>query len=74
MPDIKMDYQNNQLVIQNFMNVLKNSSNIDFVRGMLFCFGAPTIKGIKSAFIMRKIYGLRTQANGLSRIILRTCF
>ncbi len=52
MPDIKMDYQNNQLVIQNFMNVLKNSSNIDFVRGMLFCFGAPTIKGIKSACLI----------------------
>ena len=39
-------------IIQNFMEYVKNSDTENFMRGILFCFGAPTIQGIKAACLI----------------------
>ena len=49
--------QNNSCVIQDLMRVLKKSDPEKFIHGVLFCFGAPTIKGIKSACMINFKHG-----------------
>ena len=39
-------------IIQNFMQYVKNLDAEDFARGILFCFGAPTIQGIKASCLI----------------------
>ena len=39
-------------IMQKFMKHIKNSSTEDFIRSMLFCFCAPTIKGLKAACLI----------------------
>lgn len=39
-------------VIQSFMNRIKNYDTENFIKCILFCFGAPTIKGIKAACLI----------------------
>ncbi|MBQ7219900.1 MAG: DUF3793 family protein [Synergistaceae bacterium] len=43
---------NHSSIIKNFMQRTKTLSSEDFVRNMLLCFGAPTIKGIKAATLL----------------------
>ena len=38
--------------MQKFMKHIKNSDTEDFIRSMLFCFCAPTIKGLKAACLI----------------------
>ena len=52
-----MPCENNSCVIQNLMRMLKNSEPEKFVHGVLFCFGAPTITGIKAACMINFKYG-----------------
>ena len=46
-----MNYDNAN-IIQKFMEHIKNFDNENFVRSILFCFVAPTIKGIKAACLI----------------------
>ena len=39
-------------IIQNFMEHIKNYDTENFIRNVLFCFGAPTIRGIKAATLI----------------------
>ena len=39
-------------IIQIFMEHIKNSDTENFIRNILFCFGAPTIKGLKAACLI----------------------
>ena len=39
-------------IIYKFMEHIKDFGTEDFVRNILFCFGAPTIKGIKAACLI----------------------
>ena len=39
-------------IIQKFMRQIKNYDSENFIRSILFCFGAPTIKGIKAACLI----------------------
>ncbi|MBQ6737521.1 MAG: hypothetical protein IJP41_03590, partial [Synergistaceae bacterium] len=43
---------NNVNVMQNFMEYVKNSYAENFVKSMLFCFTAPTIKGLKAGCLI----------------------
>ncbi|MBR0317022.1 MAG: DUF3793 family protein [Synergistaceae bacterium] len=43
---------NNVNVMQNFMEYVKNSYAENFVKSMLFCFAAPTIKGLKAGCLI----------------------
>ena len=45
-------FQENANLIQRLMERIKDSSSEDFVRSVLFCFGAPTIKGLKAACLI----------------------
>ena len=42
----------NANIIQKFMEYIKDFDSENFVRSILFCFGAPTIKGIKAACLI----------------------
>ena len=46
-----MIYKNTN-IIQKFMEYIKNSSAEEFMKNILFCFGATTIKGIKAACLI----------------------
>lgn len=39
-------------IIQNFMEHIRNSDTEEFIKSILFCFGATTIKGIKAACLI----------------------
>ena len=39
-------------IIQNFMEHIKRTDSENFVKSMLFCFGAPTIKGLKAGCLI----------------------
>ena len=39
-------------IIQIFMEHIKNSCTEDFIRNILFCFAAPTIKGLKASCLI----------------------
>ncbi len=39
-------------VIRSFMEFLRGADLEEYVRGLLFCFGAPTIKGLKAATLI----------------------
>ena len=39
-------------IIRDFMSYIKEADTENFMRGMLYCFCAPTIKGIKSATLI----------------------
>ena len=43
---------NNVNIIQNFMEYIRNSDAENFVKSMLFCFAAPTIKGLKAGCLI----------------------
>lgn len=40
------------VIMQDFMKYLSKTNTEDYVKSMLFCFGAPTINGIKSACLI----------------------
>ena len=40
------------ITFQKFMQIINNSEPENFIKGLLFCFGAPTIKGIKAATLI----------------------
>ena len=42
----------NASIIKKFMEYIKTADTENFIRGMLYCFCAPTIKGIKSATLI----------------------
>ena len=42
----------NANIIQKFMEHIKNYDTEEFIKSILFCFGAPTIKGIKAACLI----------------------
>ena len=44
--------EKNANVIMDFMNYIKSADTENFIRGMLYCFCAPTIKGIKAASLI----------------------
>lgn len=44
--------EKNSKIIRKFMEYIRHSDTEDFMRGMLYCFSAPTIKGIKSASLI----------------------
>ena len=43
---------NHSDIIRNFMQYTKTLSSEEFIRNMLLCFGAPTIRGIKAATLL----------------------
>ena len=46
-----MEYRNTN-IIQEFMEHIRNYDTEEFIKGILFCFGATTIKGIKAACLI----------------------
>ena len=44
--------QTDAKIMQNFMRHIKNFDAENFIRSMLFCFCAPTIKGLKAACLI----------------------
>ncbi|MBQ6418429.1 MAG: hypothetical protein IJJ91_07145, partial [Synergistaceae bacterium] len=44
--------EKNAKIINNFMNYMKTADTEIFIRGMLYCFRAPTIKGIKASSLI----------------------
>lgn len=44
--------EENANIIIDFMEYMKNADTENFIRGMLYCFCAPTIKGIKAASLI----------------------
>ena len=43
---------NNTNIIQIFMERIKHSDTENFIKSILFCFGAPTIRGLKAACLI----------------------
>ena len=47
-----MNMNTNANIIQEFMKYIKDLCTEDFIRNILFCFAAPTIKGLKASCLI----------------------